>query len=621
MASTSKTTTSYAIGIDLGTTNSCVAVWLNGKVEIIANSDGSRTTPSLVAFDNQEIFIGDAAKTQASSNSSQTYYDIKRLIGRQFSDKALQDDLSKFIFEVKTNSDDQVLIGPGNLKPEQISAYVLSALKKYASAYLGQTVTKAVITVPAYFNDSQRTATKLAGEIAGLEVLKIINEPTAAALAYGLDKVATATGIKVLVFDFGGGTHDVTLLDLEDNMFDVLATDGNPRLGGEDIDFELVNYCLNKFILQNKDKTALKSLESDPETKLRVMRRLKVACEKAKRDLSANHSTKISVEALCGGIDFNMQLSRALFEDICSEIFRKTLEPVHTVLSDKKMKPVDIDKVVLVGGSTRIPKIRSLLADLFGAEKINESVNPDEAVAYGAAVHAAMLTGTEALGEIILKDVTPLSLGVATAGGIMNNIINKNTAIPCSETKIFTTQSDNQTMVTIEIFEGERTIAKENNPLGRFNLEIAPAPRGTPKIEVKFEVDDNGILNVSATDIAGNQTRNLVVTDNKNRLSEKQIQQMIQAARDHEEADIAFKKIVMAKNTLESFARNIKNYSQQERAKNLIDTDLRTKLNEAIADAMNLALDDKTTLEQCAISTKNLESIWYPIAEKMYKCS
>jgi L1 cell adhesion molecule like protein len=611
----SENKSNYAIGIDLGTTNSCVAVWLNNKIEVIANSDGCRTTPSFVAFDQNEILVGDAAKSQVAMNLPHTFYDVKRLIGRNFSDKALQDDLSKLTFQVKTNQLDQVLIGSQEMKPEQISAYVLRAMKNYATTYLGTPVTKAVITVPAYFNDAQRAATKIAGEIAGLEVLRIINEPTAAALAYGLDKVATASGTKVLVFDFGGGTHDVTLLELEDNMFDVLATDGNPRLGGEDIDFELQNYCLKNFVDNQKNKIS----EQDIRSNQRSMRRLKIACEKAKRELSSNVSTRIVIDSLYDGIDFNMQLSRALFEDICNKILQSTMQPVYTVLSDKKLKPADIDKVVLVGGSTRIPKIRSLLADMFGAEKINESVNPDEAVAYGAAVHAAMLIGTEALGEIILKDVTPLSLGVATAGGVMNNIIPKNTAVPCSETKIFTTQSDNQTMVTIEVFEGERTIAKENNPLGKFNLEIAPAPRGTPKIEVKFEIDDNGILSVSATDVAGNQTRNLVVTDNKNRLSEKQIQQMIQSAQDHEAADKTFKQLVSAKNTLESFARNVMNYSLKDNVKIFITDEIRTKLNEAVSDAISLSLSDVATLEQCSTLTKVLESIWHPIAEQAYK--
>lgn len=604
-----------AIGIDLGTTNSCVGIWRNGKVEIIANDQGNRTTPSYVSFNNGECLVGEAAKYQAAMNPDNTIFDAKRLIGRAFLDDNVQADMKFWPFTVVPVEDKPYIEthNPEKLySPEQISSMILVKMRQFASAYLGEDVTNAVITVPAYFNDAQRQATKDAGRIAGLNVLRIINEPTAASLAYGLEKYSTKE-TTILIFDCGGGTHDVTLLTVDDGLFQVKATAGNTHLGGEDMDNRIVAWCVEDF----KRKHNL-----DISGSSRALRRLRNACERSKHILSTASQTTIEVDSLFEGIDYQMSITRARFEQLCHDIFMKTMEPVVQVLHDSKTPKSKIDEVVLVGGSTRIPKIRQLLMEYFDGKRLNESVNPDEAVAYGAAVQAAILTNPnqKVINSIVMVDVTPLSLGIETVGGLMAAIINRNDTIPCKKSKLFSTYADNQTTVNIEIFEGERKFTRDNNRLGIFSLEgIVPAPRGTPHIEVTFDMDANGILNVTAHEKTGNKVKNITITNNRKRFTDEQIDDMIKEARRFEDKDNQRKKTVESRNELENYIINVRQTVTNPKYENRISASERQKLEVTLLAGTQI-LDEKSDLDAGSydLKRKGIEDVWNPLAVRIY---
>ncbi|CDH54454.1 heat shock protein hss1 [Lichtheimia corymbifera JMRC:FSU:9682] len=541
-----------AIGIDLGTTYSCVGVWENERVEIMANDQGNRTMPSYVAFTSSERLIGDAAKNQVAYNPHNTVYDVKRLMGRQYGDPEVQEDMKQWPFQV-VNKDDKPMIqveSQGKQRqfaPEEISAMILSKMLETAQHYLGDdAVENAVITVPAYFNDSQRQATKDAGTIAGLNVLRIINEPTAAAIAYGLDhQQGHKESQHILIFDLGGGTFDVSLLTVEGGIFEVRATAGNTHLGGEDFDTRLVSYLAQEF----KRKT-----QKDVTCNPRALRRLRTACERAKRTLSSIAQVTIEIDSLLDGMDFYTTITRARFEELCNDLFRQTLGPVERVLKDAKIDKDDVGDIVLVGGSTRIPKIQKMVAGLFDGKEPSRSINPDEAVAYGAAVQASILSGetSDKIDKVLLIDVTPLSLGIKTMGGIMNTLIKRNTTVPTRKCETFTTARTNQMNVHIEVYEGERARTQDNNLLGHFMLcGIPPAPAGIPKVEVTFNIDVNGILHVSAQETATGRSNKITLVNNGSRLSNDQIEQMVADARRFKAQDDAAAARIHSKNALE----------------------------------------------------------------------
>ncbi|SCV71264.1 BQ2448_2852 [Microbotryum intermedium] len=603
------------------------SVQKNGRVEILTNDQGNRITPSYVAFaaGSGERLVGDAAKNQAPANPTNTIFDIKRLIGRRFSDKAVKEDIKHYPFTVKAGKNDQpvVEVSVGNERKtfttEEISAMILGKMKETAEAYLGKKVTHAVVTVPAYFNDAQRQATKDAGTIAGLNVLRVVNEPTAAAIAYGLDK--TGGERNIIVYDLGGGTFDVSLLSIEDGVFEVLATAGDTHLGGEDFDNRIIDHVSKTWARNHAGQDITKNL--------RTMGKLKREVEKAKRTLSSQMSTKLEIEAFFEGEDLSQTLTRATFEELNLDLFRKTMKPVEQVLKDAGFKKEKVDDIVLVGGSTRIPKVQELLKEYFNGKEPTKGINPDEAVAYGAAVQGGILSGEEGLGDVVLIDVCPLTLGIETTGGVFTKLIGRNTVIPTKKSQIFSTAVDNQPTlavflhsVLIQVYEGERAMTRDNNHLGKFELTgIPPAPRGVPQIEVTFEIDASSILRVSAVDKGTGKSESVTIENERGRLSQEEIDRMVAEAEQFAEADELIKKKIESRNALENFIYSVKGQ--------LADTKdgLGAKLDKADIKTLNAELkksqdwleaNAEASVEDLTEQLEALQAVVSPITSKIY---